>query len=141
MKPFIIFAFLLISPIAMLSQSLSEYKWQNRLLVIFTESENSSELQKQVQIFDKKKNELEDRKLKVIHSVPGKYQVIFPEKSTWKNSNLYEKMEISEAGFEIILIGLDGTVKLRQPELLKTKKLFSLIDSMPMRQAEIRNGN
>lgn len=138
MKNYIPFLILLFSPLFMCSQALSEFKWQNRLLVIFTESENSQTLEKQMKIFEKQAEDLEDRKLMVIHSIPGKHHSIFPNSTDWKNSSLYEKKENKDADYEIILIGLDGGVKLRQNELLKTKKLFALIDSMPMRQAEMR---
>ncbi len=39
--------------------------------------------------------------------------------------------------FSIMLIGKDGTVKLRSPAPVSVAEIFSLIDSMPMRQQEI----
>ena len=41
----------------------------------------------------------------------------------------------------MILIGLDGGVKLRQTEMISLDKLFTLIDGMPMRRREIKNEN
>lgn len=49
--------------------------------------------------------------------------------------------EDKKSDFEVILIGLDGGVKLRQTEALETKKLFDLINSVPMRQAEMRKND
>ena len=121
----------------MLSQSLSEYQWENRLIIVFTESDTSEEFQNQIEILDEDQNGLKDRKLKVLHAVPGKHQTVLPNKSGWQDSNLYEKKE-SKTDFEVILIGLDGGVKLRQTKPVETKQLFGLIDSMPMRQAEMR---
>ena len=63
-----------------------------------------------------------------------------PETTAWRHAeDLFKKFKKTKNGFEIILIGLDGGIKLRQNELLSTRKLFELIDGMPMRQAEIRN--
>lgn len=125
----------------MSSQSLSEYQWENRLVIILTENESSEKLSKQLKIFEKNINGLKDRKLMILHSTPKKQREIFPEESGWQDSKLYQEMKESQLTFEIVLIGLDGGVKLRQTEVLETKKLFDLIDSMPMRKAEIQNKN
>ena len=36
--------------------------------------------------------------------------------------------------FEVILIGLDGYIKLQQNEVISAKNLFAIIDAMPMRK-------
>ena len=41
----------------------------------------------------------------------------------------------------MVLIGLDGGVKLEKQEVLSMKELFSIIDAMPMRANELRNQN
>ena len=137
MNKYILIGLLLISPVAMFSQALSEFQWENRLIVIFTETEDSEKYQHQMETLQNDEKGLTERKLKVIHSIPGKHQIVFPQKSAWQNSKLFQKKE-SKADFEVILIGLDGGVKLRQTEAVELKKLYSLIDSMPMRQAEMR---
>lgn len=124
------------------SQSLLDFKWEYRLVVVFTDSDDSEK-------FAAQKNELisqiqgfEDRKLKLIHAVPGKYRQSLPVNSEWiADEELYSQMLDKESDFEVILIGLDGGVKLRQKDILEPLQLFSLIDSMPMRQAEMRRKN
>ena len=140
MKKLVFFVFLFLAIHPMSSQSLSEYQWENRLIVIFTETDNSKEFQNQMEILNEDQKGLNDRKLKVINAIPGTHQTIFPEKSGWQSSNLYQKKE-SKTDFEVILMGLDGGVKLRQTKPVETKQLFDLIDSMPMRQAEMRRNN
>ncbi len=44
------------------------------------------------------------------------------------------------AAFRIRLVGKDGGVKLDQSTLVEVPTLFSLIDAMPMRQAEMSRG-
>ncbi len=125
----------------MTAQSLSEYQWENRLVVIFTEADDSKEYMEQVKELESEIKGLKERKLLIIQSLTQKHRTVLPEESGWKDSNLYQKMKKSGESFEVILIGLDGGVKLRQNEVLETKKLFDLIDSMPMRQAEMRRKN
>ena len=75
--------------------------------------------------------------LYILQLKPGLKKVHFPKDDKWKKSSLFEKY--SENGqFEVILIGLDGGVKLRKSELLSSEELFTVIDGMPMRRAEIR---
>jgi putative N-acetylmannosamine-6-phosphate epimerase len=73
-------------------------------------------------VFNIKKKGLAERDLKVF---------INPE------SKEMQKLR-NETGFEVILIGKDGGVKKRKTELMTTEELFAIIDSMPMRQSEMR---
>lgn len=41
-------------------------------------------------------------------------------------------------GFEALLVGRDGGVKLRSPEPIGPDELFGRIDEMPMRRREMR---
>ncbi|MBD0405038.1 DUF4174 domain-containing protein [Flammeovirga sp. EKP202] len=43
--------------------------------------------------------------------------------------------------FEVILIGLDGSIKLKQADIMTHKDLYQLIDSMPMRKKELEENN
>ena len=124
----------------MTAQSLAEYQWKNRLVVIISESENSEEFLKQMQEFDNKDSELNDRKLKIILAKPGEMKVLFPENTEWQKSSIYSEMK-KDGDFEVLLIGLDGGIKLRQHQVLEAEKLFSQIDSMPMRRAEMNNND
>ena len=125
----------------MYAQSISDFQWENRLILAFTDSVESQIFQKQLKIFKDKREAFEDRKLLFIQVVPNKHRIIFPQTSAWQSSKVFENNKKEEGAFEIILIGLDGGVKLRQTEILETKKLFDLIDSMPMRQAEMHRNN
>ncbi len=42
------------------------------------------------------------------------------------------------AGFQVLLIGKDGGVKMRSATPVAAERILSLIDSMPMRQQEMR---
>ncbi|MDR5591540.1 DUF4174 domain-containing protein [Christiangramia sediminicola] len=139
MKKLLILGILICTLQTMNSQDLKEYQWENRLVVVFSTNHTNEIVQQQLEIFKKNKKDFEERKLIMIQAVPGKHKEIFPENSDWKKSDVYNSKKETDSEFEVILLGLDGGVKLRQSELLQTKKLFGLIDSMPMRRAEMRD--
>jgi len=45
---------------------------------------------------------------------------------------------VKQDRFQVILVGKDGTVKLRSDKPVNAPELFGLIDAMPMRQDEMR---
>lgn len=121
------------------AQSLKDYQWKNRLVVVFTDTISNPSYREQLEIMKKETPQFEERKLQLILAVPGKYREIFPSTSGWvPDPELYKYRKMASEDFEVLLIGLDGGVKLRQASPFTTKRLFSTIDSMPMRQAEIR---
>lgn len=121
------------------AQILKPYQWENRIVLILTNDENSKKFQEQLAVFQSDKEGLEDRKLMIGKVTPKQY-CLGLDKSNWvQSSELYQDFHSKNKDFEVILIGLDGGVKLRQTEVLSLEKLFSTIDIMPMRRAELRN--
>jgi hypothetical protein len=49
------------------------------------------------------------------------------------------KFNIPSTKFTVLLIGKDGSEKYRANRPIEIKRLFALIDSMPMRKAEMKN--
>ena len=71
-----------------------------------------------------------------------KYKTAFPDTNTWNNSGeLYENYKQSDSPFQLILIGLDGGVKLRKTKYITAGEIFSVIDGMYMRRKEIERKN
>ncbi|MBT8295276.1 MAG: DUF4174 domain-containing protein [Gramella sp.] len=138
----LMFFVMLFSPFQMMtSQSVSNYQWKNRLLIVLTENAENSLVKEQLSILEGNLKELKERKLELIQVQPGKQKKLLLAGTDWESSNIYKELKGNEADFEVLLIGLDGSIKLRQTKPVKTKQLFDLIDSMPMRQAEIRRKN
>jgi hypothetical protein len=50
-----------------------------------------------------------------------------------------ENFNIGQSNFYAILIGKDGSEKLRSASAIDTEKLFGTIDAMPMRRQEMKN--
>ena len=119
------------------AQDLSKHQWKDRLVLIIAE-EKTEKFQQQLTELQKHQQGLKERKLVVYKILPEKYSTGFEEEN-WKSSTeLYKKYKAEKSNFRVILIGLDGGEKLEQTEVLSVEKLFNTIDSMPMRQAEMR---
>lgn len=121
-------------------QNLAKYQWENRILLVFADDKNDGEMLKQMAILSKEKSGLAERKLKIYQFAKDKYTTGFS--AAWKLSTINKRKYFKKNDdFKVILIGLDGGVKLKQTEILSTEKLFTIIDGMPMRRTEIKNKN
>ena len=123
--------------LSMYSQELQDYKWKNRIILIISSSEKSEIFNKQINALEEDHTALEERKLILFKILPSKFKINLEE---WKqDSNLYDAYNPDKEDFKIILIGLDGGIKLNKDSFKSRSELFALIDGMPMRQAELRN--
>jgi hypothetical protein len=137
MKILLIF-FILLSHFS-LGQNMEKHLWENRVLLIYSIDEKSQKLENQLTILREHKKKLLERKI-VVYSFTERYSFNF--KNKWENSEiLYSKFNPKNEAFRVILIGLDGKIKLEQSTILSTEKLFTIIDGMPIRKREIRNKN
>lgn len=141
MKQIIVIALLTITNMTMSAQNFEVHQWKNRLVLIISSDSNSEIFKKQLQELSADKKGLKSRKLIIYKILPENLQI--PNKdNTWVyNSELYASYTKSGEPFKVILIGLDGGVKLEQNTVLTTEELFSKIDAMPMRQSELKNNN
>jgi hypothetical protein len=53
-------------------------------------------------------------------------------------ASIREQFEIAPHVFTVILVGKDGGIKLKRNDQVRLEEIFRLIDSMPMRQDEMR---
>lgn len=138
----LVFSFLLISIINANAQKLSSHRWNDRLVIIMANDQSNPTLKDQILELEKSETGLEERRITVYRVLPDKYQIGLEDGKPCETSgNIYEIMKETNADFEIVLIGLDGGIKLRRSELLKADELFGIIDQMPMRQAEMNKKN
>ncbi len=123
-----------------MGQVLKSHLWQDRVILVFASDMQDSNLQTQLQFFEKNLDGLKERKLTVYQITPTtlkKNSADFFEKNF--KENLYQKYKPNKNEFTFILIGLDGGEKMRSTKVVSLAKLFGEIDSMPMRQWEIKN--
>lgn len=118
---------------------LEAYKWKNRIILVFAPSSASDAYKREMQEFKGQEDGLLDRDLIIL-------ELLENGESRWGDTSLSENVaprmrrqfDVGEGRFLFILIGKDGSEKLRSNHPVSTSKLFDLIDSMPMRQEEMR---
>lgn len=134
---------LLVSHICAQDNVMVEHRWQKRIICILSGNGTDRLYKNQIDELTDNTKGLQERKLMIYDIQKDKYRILFPKEneSQWTYSNdLYQKFTENDAPFNLLLIGLDGGIKLRKHEVVTTKELFRIIDSMPMRRAEMRDG-
>ncbi|NRB82170.1 MAG: DUF4174 domain-containing protein [Winogradskyella sp.] len=126
------------------AQDLNALKWKNRILIIKATKNNDLKFEKQLTEFKSQDNALKERKLVLYTMNNQKLTIIdYTTDTTDTSKRLSDDMMITifsaKNEFEVILIGLDGSIKLRQTEVLSKEDLIAIIDAMPMRKSEIKN--
>jgi hypothetical protein len=122
---------------SMHGQYFEDYTWKNRLILILSNNPNSDVLNDQLRILKSDKLGLTERKLKIFRIHPYDIDSLEKQEDVIVSERIYNHFIDKNETFQIILIGLDGGVKLRQNKILSRQELYTLIDSMPMRQAEM----
>ena len=133
----LMFAVSLFNALVVSGQDLSKHRWENRLVLLLTDNENNPTFQSQLAEFRKDFNGLNERRLIIYQVMPEEFKTGLNIGNKIKSDRLYNDYKKTDSGFEVILLGLDGRIKLRQDELLSLEKLYAIIDAMPMRHREI----
>ena len=124
------------------AQDLSAYQWKNRLVLLLTDAPQPAVLQEQLEAFRLEEEGLKERKILVCQAEPERYRAGLETGKPWiRSADPYDRYKRTAATFEVVLIGLDGGVKLHKTGLLTVEELFGTIDQMPMRRAEMRRKN
>lgn len=123
------------------AQDFESYKWKNRLVIILSNDKDSEIFQKQLKELDSDHEGLKERKLIVYKILPEGQKITYHDGTWIYNSEMYRQYTNKNEYFKVVLIGLDGGIKLNQNKLLTIEELFSKIDVMPMRRSEINNNN
>jgi hypothetical protein len=115
------------------SNPLKEYIWKNRVIVTFSPNKNNTDRSHFLNSINKNLCEYNSRN--IIH-----IDLLFNEnnKEIEKFKSFFEKLSLSPSEFRLILFGKDGGIKLNSRKT-SLEEIFSLIDTMPMRQEEMLN--
>ncbi len=117
---------------------LEEYKWKNRLLVVFSPSEDYARYQDLEKRLRDQECEIVDRNLLVFHIFEsGESRLGTSVINQESVAVLRNRFSAKLGEFTVVLIGKDGGEKLRRGTDVDIAEIFSLIDSMPMRQREM----
>ncbi len=127
------------APLSLQAQDLAGYRWQNRLVLILAEDSSNPLFQEQVQVFQDEEEGLQDLRIVVFQALPQRYTRGTQQLPNWiSGDQLYESYKSQDSSFEVLLLGLDGGIKLRRHRVVTVDELYELINTMPMRRAELR---
>lgn len=134
---FVAFVLLLTASQGLAMESLSDFGWKNRVVLVFGEPADRKLIQ-QIDILTDRQDALAERDMVVIRVAGDEAQAIFGAAAGLDAERLRRDADITDGGFQIVLVGKDGGVKLRSGEVVGDVAIFDLIDRMPMRRAEQR---
>jgi hypothetical protein len=121
------------------SLDLSQFQWKNRLLFLFAPSRDHPLFSKLHNSLLSLKAGVADRDLiifEIIESGPSSMNKKDLDPQTARS--LRKKFDTPTGKFTVILVGKDGGIKLKRQDQTQLTDIFALIDSMPMRQEEMR---
>jgi uncharacterized protein DUF4174 len=114
-----------LSMIAFADSDLASYQWKNRVLVILAPSDNDPQLKEQRASAAASAAGFSERDLVLVTEIGA-------------DGPIHRNFGIRRSEFRVLLIGKDGHSTLQWPKPVGSEIIFSAIDSMPMRRAEIR---
>ncbi len=112
---------LLVPPMSVRADSLSDYRWKNRL--VLWQSDSAEFREKFQKTWDAVAAECAERDVLVL-PIEG--------------AALRDELDVAAGENVILLVGKDGGVKERWSEAVDPAAVFALIDAMPMRKREMR---
>ena len=127
------------TPQETLSMDLTQFQWKNRLLFIFAEEASDPSFKKLQSQIIAQKAEVDDRNL-IVFEVPaqGPARMNNIPLNRKDADSIRNHFAMSSDAFSLILVGKDGGIKLKRSDQVDLTEVFELIDSMPMRQREMR---
>jgi hypothetical protein len=148
LKFFSLLLMLSLAPVeAVFAQDLSRYRWQSRLLLVFTESLAAPPWQTQLAALQAEVDALVERRLQIlVITTDAVWRLDFSDATA---SALLPATDLPEAArlrsayqlaqtSAVLLLGLDGEVKARYALPVALGAVFAEIDQMPMRQWELQ---
>lgn len=118
---------------------LNGYQWKHRLILAFSPSTEDPGYRAFAKEIAVQAEEVIERDLLVFHILEtGEIKLGESSLQAGSGDYLRESFSISPGRFTVLLIGKDGGVKLRREGGVELNEIFSLIDTMPMRQREMK---
>ncbi|MDW7690712.1 DUF4174 domain-containing protein [Flammeovirgaceae bacterium SG7u.111] len=118
---------------------LSQYQWENRLLLVFAKEKSDEQLLALKKQLKAEADELKGRDILVFYFFQDNSGEFEGKKLDEKEvEKLWKSYLPSREVTTLLLIGKDGGEKYRKTKGFDLNEIFSLIDGMPMRRQEMR---
>jgi hypothetical protein len=142
---FMILALIIVSSIlasqnaSAIDLNIEDFQWKKRLLLIFSPNRADPLFNSLANEISSRREDVEDRDLVIFEILEsGASKMNSSELEPQKAASFQKQFEIPENTFTVILLGKDGGIKLKRSDHVRLEEIFRLIDSMPMRQDEMR---
>ena len=120
------------------SFNLDDYQWKKRIVVVSTPTITNPIYQTFMKDWADHLDGVRDRDLLLVHIGPDRSGTVEDHNLAPQSvTQLIDRLDIQGDTLYIILIGKDGTVKSKTSDTT-LKTIFTQIDAMPMRQAEMK---
>ena len=129
---------------AVVPKTLEAMKDCYRPLLVFSASGDDARLRKQVSLLDEDADDMMDRFVLYTPIVPDGHEVTTPSDAPYtvlgndQMKDVRAKFHIPSGEFVVLLLDEDGKVMLRSRIPVETDRLNALIDSTPLRKAEMQ---
>lgn len=104
---------------------LNQFVWKKRPIVVFADSDADPRYTEQIELLMAALPDLDDRDV-----------VVLTDTDPSAKSPL--RLKLRPRGFMLVIIGLDGDIKLRKPFPWDVREISRSIDKMPLRKQELR---
>ncbi|MEM8751525.1 MAG: DUF4174 domain-containing protein [Pseudomonadota bacterium] len=118
---------LLAAPAGAEDDPLDAFLWEARPIVVFADSARDPRFVEQMLEFERRAADMEERDVVILTDTD-------PDAAGPLRKRLRPR------GFQIVLIGKDGEIKLRRPHPMEAEALSRQIDRMPIRRREMQGG-
>ena len=117
--------------------ALMQYQWKNRVLIVSAPTEDDKNLRDQQDEVASAPEEFADREMVLVTLLDDAVSTAEDRKLTIEEAaTARAALGIRPGSFALRLIGKDGSVKLSSETATSMTEIYSLIDTMPMRQRE-----
>jgi hypothetical protein len=118
---------------------LDDFQWRNRLLILVAPEAAGTSVGQVRQHLERRTDEIAERDLLVIQLFVQGQSLIDGRPIAASNADLLrEQLRVEPDSRQLLLVGKDGDIKRRAHLLTDLQEIFSQVDAMSMRRAEMR---
>jgi hypothetical protein len=126
-------------PATTMDVDITHLQWTKRLLLVFAADNAQSNFQSLANEISSRQADVDDRDLVVFEILEsGTSRMNRSRIERQEAVSIRKQFGIAPDEFAVILVGKDGGIKLKRNDNVRLEEIFRLIDSMPMRQNEMR---
>ena len=113
-------------PVAVTDQTLAQFRWINRLVVVFADTPRDPSFARQTDLLKQRPAALADSDVRVLTD-------------TDPSANSAIRQALRPRGFAVVIVDKDGSIIQRKPTPWNVREITRAIEKTPLRQQELRD--